>query len=211
MLPIGGIASGRVSVQPVKQACLPCKYKQFSRLCVSWHPVEQMILTIILLFSTHGLAWTESHFQLRVTTTSRNSFHGCLMWSTQFLQPPPSPNGQNVFLSCKVLTFYIPLPSLPSQKDGLLLCPSTLIVHVFDRLITGGKTVYKYFSKYLEQIWLRWTNIVHLDAIISRPGQSQGLLYKHLCHSFSHPLVKISLRRRHAQTVQDCASSHRIN
>jgi hypothetical protein len=27
----------------------------------------------------------------------------------------------------------------------------------------------------------------------------------------SHPLVKISLRRRHAQTVNNCASSYKIN
>ena len=51
--------------------------------------------------------------------------------------------------------------------------------------------------------------------IISRPGQSQGLLYKHLCDwlsiSFSHPLVKISLLRRHAQMVKNGDSSHNTN
>ena len=51
--------------------------------------------------------------------------------------------------------------------------------------------------------------------IFSRPGVSQGLLYKHLCHSLpywlSHPLVKISLRCRHAHTVINGASSQKTN
>ena len=55
--------------------------------------------------------------------------------------------------------------------------------------------------------------------IISRSGQSQGLLYNNLCHSlihsviqsFSHPFVKISLRRRHAQTVKNGAPCHKTN
>ena len=46
--------------------------------------------------------------------------------------------------------------------------------------------------------------------LISRPGRSQGLLYKHLCASFIHSLiqswfVKISLWRRHALMVEDGA------
>ena len=46
--------------------------------------------------------------------------------------------------------------------------------------------------------------------IFSRPGQSQGLLFKHLCDSLikwvSHPLVKIFLRRCHSQTVENGAN-----
>ena len=57
------------------------------------------------------------------------------------------------------------------------------------------------------------------NPIFSRPGRSQGLLYKHLCNSFinwfSHPLlkalVKISLRRRHALMVGDGAFSHKMD
>ena len=52
----------------------------------------------------------------------------------------------------------------------------------------------------------------------SKPGQSHGLLYKHLYHSLIHylisfidTLVKISLQRRHAQTDKDGASSHKTN
>ena len=50
--------------------------------------------------------------------------------------------------------------------------------------------------------------------IISRPGQSQGLLYKHHCHSFidsvSEPFPPTALRRRHAQTVRVSTSSYKI-
>ena len=54
-----------------------------------------------------------------------------------------------------------------------------------------------------------------LEDIFSRPGRSKGFLYKQLRHSFinwlfhwlSHPLVKISLQHRYAQTVKDGASS----
>ena len=53
----------------------------------------------------------------------------------------------------------------------------------------------------------------------SRPGQSKGLLYKHLCYSFIHsltnsitdPLVKIISRRHHAKRVKMCASSNKTN
>ena len=45
----------------------------------------------------------------------------------------------------------------------------------------------------------------------SRPGRSQGLLYKHLRNSVSDPLVKIYLRRRHAQMVKIGASSRKTN
>ena len=48
-------------------------------------------------------------------------------------------------------------------------------------------------------------------ALISRPGQTQGLLYKHLCHwlidSLTDPLVKISLQRRPALMIEDGAFS----
>ena len=51
--------------------------------------------------------------------------------------------------------------------------------------------------------------------IFSRPGQSQGLLHKHLCHWFinwsTDPLVKISLLRHHAQMVINGVSNHKIN
>ena len=54
------------------------------------------------------------------------------------------------------------------------------------------------------------------QACFSRPGRSQGLLYKHLRHWFIDSLiqswfVKISLRRCHALTVADGAFSHKIN
>ena len=51
--------------------------------------------------------------------------------------------------------------------------------------------------------------------MFSRPGRIQGLLYKHLCHSLilwlSDPFVKLSLRRRNAQTVKYDASSQKTN
>ena len=54
--------------------------------------------------------------------------------------------------------------------------------------------------------------------MFSRPGQSQGLLNKHLRHWFIHsfidwvsePFPPRALRRRHAQTVRDCSSSYKI-
>ena len=54
--------------------------------------------------------------------------------------------------------------------------------------------------------------------MFSRPGGSRGLLYKKLCHWtdwltdwLSYPLVKISLRRRHAQMVKTETFSDKIN
>ena len=52
--------------------------------------------------------------------------------------------------------------------------------------------------------------------IFSKPGWSQGLLYKHLRHSVSDLFsklwfVKIYLRRRHALMVKDGAFSHKID
>ena len=51
--------------------------------------------------------------------------------------------------------------------------------------------------------------------IISRHGQSQGLLYKHLCDSLImsviHPFPLTALRRRHTQTVKDSSLSYKID
>ena len=51
--------------------------------------------------------------------------------------------------------------------------------------------------------------------MFSRPGQSQGLLYKQSRHSLidsvSHPFPSTALRRRHAQTVRDRSSSYKID
>ena len=56
-------------------------------------------------------------------------------------------------------------------------------------------------------------------VIISRPGRSQGLLYKHLRHSLIHwfihsvsePFPSRALRCRHDQTVRDSSSSYKID
>ena len=53
-------------------------------------------------------------------------------------------------------------------------------------------------------------------TVVSRSGRSQGLLYKHLCHSLPNWLshwsfVKISLRRRHALMFEDGAFSNKID
>ena len=52
--------------------------------------------------------------------------------------------------------------------------------------------------------------------IISRPGQSQGLLYKHLFHSLINSVNKWavpsnSFMALHAQTVRDSTSSYKID
>ena len=51
------------------------------------------------------------------------------------------------------------------------------------------------------------------SKVFSRPGRSQGLLYKHLCelliHELSHPLVKISFRCRHVLIFEDGAFSNK--
>ena len=55
--------------------------------------------------------------------------------------------------------------------------------------------------------------------VLSRPGRSQGLLYKHLRYSLIHsfidsvslPFPPIALRRRHAQTIRDSSSSYKID
>ena len=53
--------------------------------------------------------------------------------------------------------------------------------------------------------------ILSLKYIISRPGRSQGLLYKHLCHSLSEPFPPTALRRRHAQMVRDSTFCYKID
>ena len=49
--------------------------------------------------------------------------------------------------------------------------------------------------------------------IVSRPGRSQGLLYKqprdYLSQSVSQPFPPTALRRRHAQRVRDGSSSYK--
>ena len=49
-------------------------------------------------------------------------------------------------------------------------------------------------------------------TVISRPGQSQGLLYKHLqdslIQSVSQSFPPTALQRRHAQTVRDSSFSY---
>ena len=51
--------------------------------------------------------------------------------------------------------------------------------------------------------------------VVSRPRQSQGLLYKKPCDSFiqsvSQPFPPTALQRRHAQTVRDSSSSYKID
>ena len=52
-------------------------------------------------------------------------------------------------------------------------------------------------------------------TIVSKPGQSQGLLYKQPCNSLSHTFPPIAFRRRHAQTVTDlpviCHSDQKLS
>ena len=51
--------------------------------------------------------------------------------------------------------------------------------------------------------------------VISRTGQSQGLLYKQPCPWFSHwlsqPFPPTALRRRHAKTIRNSTSSYKID
>ena len=60
-----------------------------------------------------------------------------------------------------------------------------------------------------EIFFMRYNNF------FSRPGRSQGLLYKHLSawliDWLIHPLFKIFVGHRHAQTVKNGASSHKTN
>ena len=66
---------------------------------------------------------------------------------------------------------------------------------------------------------LQWNFELWMFNVFSRPGRSQRLLYKHLCHLFIHwlidslngTLVPTALRRRHAQTVWDRSSSYKID
>ena len=59
--------------------------------------------------------------------------------------------------------------------------------------------------------WWQWRIAGRCLTIISRPGRSQGLHYKHLCDWLIHPLVKIYLQRYHTQTVKNGASIHKKN
>ena len=56
---------------------------------------------------------------------------------------------------------------------------------------------------------------VSTHKVISRPGQSQGLLYKQFCHSLINlvhePFLPTALRRPHTQTVRDSSSSYKID
>ena len=51
--------------------------------------------------------------------------------------------------------------------------------------------------------------------MISTPGRSQGLLYKHLCYSLTDQvtdhLVPTPLCCRHAQIIKDSSSSYKID
>ena len=57
--------------------------------------------------------------------------------------------------------------------------------------------------------------IFHSPVFMSRPGRSQGLLYKHLCRWFSRwviqPFPPTALQLYHAQTVWDSSSSYKID
>ena len=69
---------------------------------------------------------------------------------------------------------------------------------------------------HMSQVMCSVSCVTYHVYLISRPWQSQGLLYKHLRHSlinwFSWSwFVKITLQRPYAQIVDDCASSHKIN
>ena len=66
---------------------------------------------------------------------------------------------------------------------------------------------------------LRWWRVCYWQGlsslVFSRPGQSQGLLYKQPRHWFinwlSQPFPPTALQRRHAQTVTDSTSSYKID
>ena len=60
---------------------------------------------------------------------------------------------------------------------------------------------------------------LYMSDMVSRPGQSQGLLYKQLCHwlidwfinSVSEPFPPTALRRRHAHMVRESTSSYKLD
>ena len=60
---------------------------------------------------------------------------------------------------------------------------------------------------------LKHDNCAHL--IFSRPGRSQGLLYKQSCHSltdlFSNPFPPTALQCCQAQMIKDSSSSYKID
>ena len=50
-----------------------------------------------------------------------------------------------------------------------------------------------------------------LLRLVSRPRQSQGVLYKHLHYSLTAPFPPTALWRCHAQTVRDSSLSYKID
>ena len=81
------------------------------------------------------------------------------------------------------------------------------------KLVSGGRgSVFITFMRKLPLSSLAPT-AVHSEfshlALISRPGRSQGLLYKHLCCSFIHWLIHPLVC--HARLVRDGSSSYKIN
>ena len=63
--------------------------------------------------------------------------------------------------------------------------------------------------------WITYSSTCQKILLISRPGRSQGLLFEHLCYSFTKYFInlldKIYLWRRHAQTVKAGASIYKAN
>ena len=52
---------------------------------------------------------------------------------------------------------------------------------------------------------------LHREGSAPQPAQQACSFMHSFIHSLSHPLVKIPLWRRHAQTVKNGASSHKTN
>ena len=63
--------------------------------------------------------------------------------------------------------------------------------------------------------WITYSSTCQKILLISSSGRSQGLLFEHLCYSFTKYLInllgKIYLWRRHAQTVKAGASIYKAN
>ena len=62
---------------------------------------------------------------------------------------------------------------------------------------------------------VKCSHIIYIPETFSRHGQSQRLLYKPDCNSLirsaTDPFPPLTLQRRHAQTIGDCASGHKID
>ena len=58
-----------------------------------------------------------------------------------------------------------------------------------------------------------WAALCNLAMFLSRPGQSQGLHYKHLCYWLFDWFMQspTALRRRYAQTVRNRSFSYKID